>query len=231
MKKKTETLQQKLEELYATRRRNLNLLIGVYRTIRNINQLVGRELTDTTWSQLRSGRPDKDGYVRPFSDKMARELEEKLLLDQGWMDLPHQSAEGVGRIDFLHVSSQNQSGKESREEAPPNVAESPNLFLQDTVALHPEKEPWLRVFHSDQSTSSVLPPGSCMVVDTQCRKFVGDGVYLLNIAGHSSFRKIAVNLDGTLRVKADLDGNVETVDPASIRIIGKAVKLWEGSFL
>ena len=94
MKKKTETLQQKLEELYATRRRNLNLLIGVYRTIRNINQLVGRELTDTTWSQLRSGRPDKDGYVRPFSDKMARELEEKLLLDRGWMDLPHQSAEG-----------------------------------------------------------------------------------------------------------------------------------------
>ena len=70
-----------------------------------------------------------------------------------------------------------------------------------------------------------------MVVDTQCRKFVGDGVYLLNIAGHSIFRKIAVNLDGTLRVKADLDGNVETVDPASIRIIGKAVKLWEGSFL
>lgn len=83
-----------------TRRARLNLLLSKFGTLASLNTALSWARTDPKLSQIKnehvrgtSGRPYNMG------DAMAREIEQKLGLDHGWMDTPPSLAEQYGHED------------------------------------------------------------------------------------------------------------------------------------
>lgn len=84
------------KELNEIRRNNLELIRLRYGSMSAVNVAVGRKCTDSTFTQIRNRVFNSStGYYREMGTRIARELEEKLRLDEGWMDRPHESAEEV----------------------------------------------------------------------------------------------------------------------------------------
>ena len=83
-----------------TRRMKLEMLLKRYRSIAELNEALGWTRTDPKLSQIRNAntRPDRQ---KPYQmgDAMAREIENALLLERGWMDTPPTLSEQYGHQD------------------------------------------------------------------------------------------------------------------------------------
>lgn len=83
-----------------TRRIRLEMLIKKYESVAALNAALGWTRTDPKLAQIRNAntRPGRD---KPYQmgDSMAREIEEKLELERGWMDTPPTHAELHGEQD------------------------------------------------------------------------------------------------------------------------------------
>lgn len=77
-----------------TRRARLEELIGHFGTIASLNEALGYERNDTRLARIRNAnaRTDRPGKVFQMGDPQAREIEEKLALERGWMDTPPTAA-------------------------------------------------------------------------------------------------------------------------------------------
>lgn len=83
-----------------TRRTRLEMLIKKYESVAALNAALGWTRPDPKLAQIRNAniRPGRD---KPYQmgDSMAREIEEKLDLERGWMDTPPTHAEIHGEPD------------------------------------------------------------------------------------------------------------------------------------
>lgn len=83
-----------------TRRARLEILIAQHGGIAELNEKLTWSRTDPKLSQIRNAntRPGRD---KPYQmgDAMAREIEEKLKLERGWMDTPPSYTEIHGEND------------------------------------------------------------------------------------------------------------------------------------
>lgn len=85
-----------------TRRNRLEMLIKKYGgKIANLNEALGYERTHSQLARIRNKnqRSDRPGKFYVMGDEQAREIEEKLSLDVGWMDTPPSYAELQGEED------------------------------------------------------------------------------------------------------------------------------------
>lgn len=79
------------------RRSRLNQLVEKYGSIADLNQAIGWARTDPKLSQIKNNnkRPGRDASYQ-MGDAMAREIEERLGLERGWLDNPASEAERDG---------------------------------------------------------------------------------------------------------------------------------------
>ena len=85
-----------------TRRIRLEMLIKRHgEKIANLNEALGYERTHSQLARIRNKnmRTDRPGKFYVMGDEQAREIEEKLSLDVGWMDTPPSYAELYGEDD------------------------------------------------------------------------------------------------------------------------------------
>jgi len=89
-----------MQTVFETRRARLKELIGRYGTIAALNLKLGWDATNPRLSQIqnRSIRSDR-GTLYEMGDGTAREIEEKLGLERGWMDTPPSYADLHGGED------------------------------------------------------------------------------------------------------------------------------------
>ena len=78
-----------MQTVFETRRIGLRMLIDKHGSIADLNVALGWERTFARLSQIqnRSIRSDR-GTPYEMGDVTAREIEEKLGLEEGWMDTP-----------------------------------------------------------------------------------------------------------------------------------------------
>lgn len=90
-----------MQTVSETRRTRLAILVRRYGdSLANLNEALGLSRTDATLSQIRTQAPhSKTGKPRVMGDELARKIEEKLELDEGWMDTPPTYAELNGEND------------------------------------------------------------------------------------------------------------------------------------
>lgn len=90
------------------RRLRLLSLIERYGTISALNEALGWPRTDPKISQIKNEnvRKDRSGSIYRMGDAMAREIEEKLNLERGWMDNSPTYAEIHGTDDKPTLAAQ-----------------------------------------------------------------------------------------------------------------------------
>ena len=83
-----------------TRRARLEILIKQYGSVAALNTALGWARTDPKLAQIKNANP-RPGRDKPYQmgDAMAREMEEKLGLERGWMDTPPSYQELHGQHD------------------------------------------------------------------------------------------------------------------------------------
>jgi hypothetical protein len=78
-----------MKTVFQTRRERLKELIRRYGTIAALNLALGWEATNARISQIQNGSIRSDrGKPYELGDPTAREIEEKLGLEVGWLDTP-----------------------------------------------------------------------------------------------------------------------------------------------
>jgi len=82
------------------RRSRLAQLVDRYGSIADLNQALGWARTDPKLSQIKNNnkRPGREASYQ-MGDAMAREIEESLGLERGWMDNPIAATEQMDRAD------------------------------------------------------------------------------------------------------------------------------------
>lgn len=90
-----------MQTISETRLARLHMLIRQHGgSIAKLNEALGLDRTDATLSQIRTrARHSKTGKPRSMGDELSRKIEEKLGLENGWMDTPPSHAEIHGEDD------------------------------------------------------------------------------------------------------------------------------------
>ena len=90
-----------MQTVHDTRRQRLAMLLDQYKTFANLNDALKWPRTDGRLSRIKNQnvRTDREGKSFEMGDSIAREMEEKLGLDHGWMDTPPSYAELHGDPD------------------------------------------------------------------------------------------------------------------------------------
>lgn len=193
------------------RRANLEQLLLLHGSIAELNVALGWPRTDPKISQIKNAnkRPGRGDATYQMGDAMARELEEKLGLERGWMDNQQlhsyaSSDEGRTAVGRSVSESVPTYGRRSTDMAPVGLVRIPVLEL--SASAGPGREPadyaavldhidlaeqWARKRLGDgisriralpvkgDSMSPTINDGDLAFVDTSCTHFEGEGVYVL----------------------------------------------------
>ena len=91
-----------MQTVHETRRQRVGMLKKKYSRWSVINSLLGWDKTNTRLSQIHSGTIRSDrGTPYLMGDETAREIEQKLGLEEGWMDTPPSLSEQFGHSEPL----------------------------------------------------------------------------------------------------------------------------------
>jgi hypothetical protein len=79
-----------MQTVAETRRQRLAMLVARFGdSLAQLNEALGLDRTDATLSQIRTqAKHSKTGKPRAMGDDLARKIEERLELPEGWMDTP-----------------------------------------------------------------------------------------------------------------------------------------------
>lgn len=226
--------------LYALRRENLHALVSSGRTtIADINTRLGRDRRNTyLYSLLNAVKETKTGRPRTISEKLARRIEEVLLLERGYLDQEKPRLATVEQVN----------------QAAPKVAAQPKTAL---VALDPFAEiplyggssssiafsraylsrclrgralDKIRALNaSSDEFKPLLTQGDLLFYDSS-DSIPRPGVFVLRAPEDSSLivRRLSRDLVGGLNLSADnLPGSIP-FDPAKLKIEGRAVYALRG---
>lgn len=104
------------QTVQTTRRERLELLIKEHGSLAALNAAMGMNRTDATFSQIRNQSVHSStGKLRTMGDDLARRLETRLGLPEGWMDTPL-AQPGDERIERV-VRLLQAMGEQQREQA------------------------------------------------------------------------------------------------------------------
>lgn len=219
------------------RRENLLELIAKYETIANFNEALGRKRNDPCFSLIKNRQVNR-GKPRDMGSKLAREIESRLNLPEGWMDQPH-------------------TNDPTEEEGLQYLTPTARLFPVRTIALQGgglamakitvffdnevfrsnfpdrDKTDFAAAVVADSSMNPVLCKNDRLLIDTQPAEFTVDGIYLLDTPAGPLLRQVNRRIDGTLVVFSlqDPSDKVELVSDLGIKILGRAAYVWHGSKL
>lgn len=224
--------------VYENRRNNLNFLIEQYSSIAKLNLALGRKRKDSALSQIRSSSFNKtNNTVRQMGSNLAREIELKLNLGYGWMDVEHENAAAIREVkneifdlhqDFFipPIDTSNDLSTSLNE----GIKLKESFIKKNFSNLRKED---LRVVNVDNSDmKSEIPLDSMVIIDQSVKSFIRNGVYLVGGGNFTkTFRRIVYNFNGGYEIQCDIDRPRTVTDLSAIDIRGLAVYIWRGDFL
>ena len=218
-------------EISEIRKNNLAILVKRHGSEAALNTALGRRRTDCVFNQIKNGVLMTTGKPRALGSRLARDIEEKLGLEQGWMDQDHES-----RVDFFENNSipdvlsiriiQLPGGENMTKTA---VYLDGHTF--ESVAPGLEIKDVCSCIVSDTSMSPALNPGDRLLIDMTKRSFTIDGVYLVELIGNNALRRLKRDISGKIQVFMDSMPNyyIDLPDASDMKILGRAIYLWKGS--
>lgn len=230
-----------MKTIQEIRRENLNFLIEQYGSLANLNSVLGRSRTDGTLSQIRNAAINKSsGKRRAMGNAVAREIEKILNLGYGWMDIEHDNTSAIEDInndvfdlhqDFLIPSiDSSESPKGVFINSLDRGIKLKEYFIRKNFGnVRKEDLRVMTVENSDMRT--VAPLDSVVILDKSVRSFTRNGVYLLEINGIKTLRKIVYNFEGGYEIQCDIDRPRTVGDLDGIKILGLAIYIWRGDFM
>lgn len=222
------------------RRENLIEILKDFRTIAEFNETMGRKRTDPSFGMIKNQQVNPNrGKPRIMGDKLAREIELRLNLPDGWMDSTH----------YTNEEDAYKSGVPYIE-GTPKVIPIPTIVLQggegkmDNVVVYLDPELFEKYFQGrkrgdfhaaivlDNSMSPKLNPNDRVLIDTAITEFTTAGIYCLETPAGKVLRDIHSRLDGVLIIKASgLNEEVEFSSVPGIKIVGKVRLKWTTELL
>lgn len=218
------------------RRKNLLFLIEQYKTIANLNTVLGRDRKDATLSQIKNKvKINGTDSLRAMGASLARDIEDKLNLDRGWMDKLHEeilplpekavpisSFKEICSIPIFEISAKDAEGQFNP--ILKGELKLPKMFLGSYIQSKEEK---LESFISNDGSMLIsIPPASIVVVDMSVKKYQGDGLYLFFNNGTAKFRKLSQLLDGSYHISSDINTEKFPSLDEKLEILGKVVSVW-----
>lgn len=178
---------------------------------------------------------------------LAREIEDKLNLDRGWMDKDHPEAFALPDPEIV---TKEISSEEPKIEVVEKSAARLPLYKLDRgssgvsstltdigeievpesfARLLPNagnKKGLEAVYIIDSSLQSKIPFGSIVIFDRKVKTYISDGIYLLKIRKSIVVRQITISAKGGYNVFNDI-GEPEYLDSLdTVEILGLAVGGW-----
>lgn len=219
-----------------TRRDNLLILLERFRSIAEFNATMGRDRRSPVFALIKSQKGGANGRPRIMGDKLAREIEARLALPEGWMDESHSdSATPDVAIDYLPTETADFVAVPTLSLVGDSRMTKERIHLdRDVFELNFPGEPaenFRAAVVRDATMSPTLVPGDCVLVDVSKNVYSSDGVYCLQTSAGFVLRRVTFKLNGTLVVSADTDPADKTpLDQLEgVAIFGKAVLRWSMS--
>lgn len=240
---------EEVDKVAEFRRRNLLYLLEAYGSMAKLNAALGRNRYDSVLPQIKYQSFNKEkGVYRKMGNSLAREIEDKLHLDRGWMDIDHPEIFEIPGLTDIEKESQtpvtsNEEIAEVEVTLPlfklDRIASSVSSTLTDIgeiklpetfaslLPLTGNKKELEAVYISDSSLQSKIPSGSIVVFDRKVKAYASDGIYLLKIRNSIVVRQITISTRGGYNVFNDI-GEPEYVESLNnIEILGLAVGGWK----
>lgn len=226
-----------MKTISVIRRENLLKLEEKYDGLGQLNEKIGRDRSDSTLRQIRSRVRLKNGYSREMGDAVARELEEKLQLEIGWMDHSHGGTEeeeaarrsltvlpikrGVTYADDL-LFEPDKKANPSALYIPITWISQKGLTSTNLMALRVDGD-WM---------APEIQKGSVVVVALDRTEVVTTGVYVIRYRSEVRVCRLEKLLDGTIMIRYSAgtgSGSDEKVVPGLpsqiFKIIGLVVSV------
>lgn len=226
----TNAQEKKMLENSEIRKKNIAILVKRFGSEAELNTALGRRRTDSMFYQIKYGTKLPSGRPRSLGTRMAREIEEKLGLDIGWMDTDHSTKTDFFEKDIednvLAIRLIPMPGSEKMQKNAIYIDESTfkrithGLLVQDVNSC----------IVSDESMAPTMEVGDRLLIDTTKKKFETDGVYLVSLGGNNAIRRLKRDIDGSIRISVDSIPNHSMAfrDLIDVEILGKAIYLWNG---
>ena len=217
------------------RRANVELLIAQFGSIAKLNEVLGRNKKDGTFSQIRN-------RTRGLGNGLAIEIERRLQLTIGWMDNDH-SEEGLsglnivnGEEDSLFVypltikmasSSKFVKGNESII----GKLSISKTFLRSVLGLSGAQNLAFSV-SPDRSCFPTFPANATFLMDLGCKEYKGDGFYLLQINSQINLFFIQQLVGGNFKITSYTTGVYEEISSTdTLSVLGRIIYSWVGKKL
>lgn len=214
------------------RRENLLTLLDRFHSIAEFNATMGRDRRSPVFALIKSQKGGANGRPRIMGDKLAREIETRLALPDGWMDESHSEIRDEVAIAYLPTETAD-------------FVAVPTITLVGDARMTKERihldrdvfdlnfpgrpaEHFRAAVVRDASMSPTLSPGDRVLIDVSEDHFSSDGVYCLQTKVGHVLRRVSFKLNGQLVVSADADPSDKTpLDQLEgVSIFGKAVLSW-----
>ncbi len=205
---------------------NLNLLIAKFGSIANINEKLERTRNNSLLYQLKNKSINStSGKKRNIGNKIAREIEAKLGLDDGWMDIEHadppETTEEKPKIKFF-------AGGDGIREDGKDSYDMYSVFMEP-LGNYKNENDIVGFVIQNATIKDIAPMGSVILVDTSVHTFNGDGIYLFKISDQLVWRQVSFSLDGVFSIKKDATDSQVYQSLENFTIAGKAFYVWKGS--
>ncbi|MFK2876925.1 S24 family peptidase [Rhodanobacter hydrolyticus] len=167
------------------RRANLALLVQKYGSQAALSRHIGKDRNQINqWLGKGSARDMDRETARMFEDKCEKE--------RGWMDQPHDEAtpakvaDSATRPDYVRAEQREVDGDMGdgrvNDEVPEVIraVDYTSIFIRSLMGFVPSPSRLKLVRGIGDSMRPTIEPGESVLVDTGCRSFNGDGIYLVN---------------------------------------------------
>lgn len=203
------------------RRENLIVLRERFKTIAGLNLALGRSKTDSTISQIINGVKDtRSGNPKNLGDRLARDIETKLSLGYGWMDVDHANEAFPDQEDLIYLRRVNiqaccgERGIQNYEDESyvDLMGVSPGWFRDNISQIR--QNGYEIITASGDSMEPTLKNGDLVVIDrfdTEITK--RDGVFCVLIDNDLYLKRVQ-RVPGSLRFISDN----RLYDPFEIRL-------------
>lgn len=222
-----------MRTIYVNRKDNLLRLIDLYGGYTKLNLALGRKKTDATLNQIANEFKDsRTNQPRRMGDKVARDIELRLNLEEGWMDRTNpednnfeleKKDQDVDRVIIPPIM--DGMGKFSENK---NTLIVSRKFLEHELSSS-EISKLRALFYMSNDMEPSFGSGSFLIIDTSITKFKGNGLYLIQQAEFRDVLRINQTMDGSFLLYYDNPKNRvnEELDSLeSVSILGKVVFGW-----
>lgn len=227
-----------MQDVFEIRRSNLLLLIELYKTVAKLNEALGRKRYDGTLHQIKNRtKTPSSGKERTMGAEIARQIEVKLHLTPGWMDIRHDNedskhikeSESYLKSNFNKISMYKSSAEFTSTKL--------NLFFDGEMklseyfinsVLNPTSQENLRFLPIlDSSLKSILNEGDALIIDIGIHSFQRDGLYLIRVGNQEVVRKITSDYEGGYVIWTD-DFSQKVKDLSKIEIVAQGLYICSG---